>query len=64
MIYALETKAETSKTREMSETNEMEMASKIVAKAKVNTKPNQQISESSHIIIITQVLNVYTSSCV
>ena len=46
MTYALETSAETSKTKQMLEANEMKLQRKIVDKTKIDRIRSQQIRES------------------
>jgi hypothetical protein len=49
MTYALETRTETSKTRQMLEVNEMKILRKIVGKPKIGRIRSQQIRESCDI---------------
>ena len=46
MTYALETRAETSRTRQMLEVNEMKVLRKIVGKTEIDRIRSQQIGES------------------
>jgi hypothetical protein len=46
MTYALETRAETSRTRQILEANEMKILRKIVGKTKIDRIRSQQIRES------------------
>jgi hypothetical protein len=46
MTYALETRAETSRTRQMLEANEIKVLRKIVDKTKIDRIRSQQIRES------------------
>ena len=61
--YALETRVETSETRQMLEANEMKLQRKIVGKTKIDRIRSQQIRESCGIRLIKKWVEITGPTC-